>query len=671
MRVASAWLMAAVVIVVFVWLEARRAPVVFTDSGVLFIDPDDYMRLHRARAILEGDALSVNGMAEINWPGGGRLHWTAPMDWLLVGATKAFGSLSGRFDRLDFVAAWLPVWLGAAYVAMLMWLLARSCGPWPAILVGLFAAVSPALHRPFALGHPDHHCLLELLFAIAALGWLSRRKPDGMHDVPSYAAVSAAGIAMGLAVWIAPQSMAAWLAILAGATWASLRAPEPERHAWALRRLDWSLAVLAVIVAGYFVENGLSLSEVAADQISLFHVALAALAVLLPVWHEPAAVAESASLHSDTEAVVPMSSDSPSSATSKQLRRLFRHSIVFSIGLVAVAVWVIARHESIFFAMGRPEFFRWSEHIVELQPLWTRAGGGFSLAQMHLHLGLLPYAIPVALYFWFRSRLVPTGAGLMLALLAVGFTALSIMQRRWLDHVILGLAPVVVIAAWELAGRILTARQADSTSRRMLLAGVMCLALISPATGFALSPPPAEAHPLDLRTALVAARIVEYEAAHPTPADRRGILSDDAEGSMLLYRTRLPVVAAPYHRTVDGIVEAARFYAERDEAAAREQLARLRVRYVVVPFRPHEQLMNFERIAFGELRSYDPPVESIGRDGMKHQELRYRPEIARTMAYRLAMEPNSKPAGLECIAFIREGAQTPDGFSGLIFVVPE
>ncbi|RIK67612.1 MAG: hypothetical protein DCC65_05620 [Planctomycetota bacterium] len=667
MRRASVWIPAILVIAVFVWLEVRRAPAVFTDAGVLFIDPDDYMRLHRARAILEGGTWHIEEMPDIDWPRGGRLHWTSPMDWLLVGAARGIGTLSAEFDRLDFAAAWLPVGLGVIYLSVVMWLLARSVGPWPALLVGLFAAVSPALHRPFALGHPDHHCLLELLYSVAALVCLPRRDESGARHPPSRRAVVCGGAAMGLAVWVAPQSMAAWLAILCGATWATLSGPPEERAVWALRRFDWSLAVLAVVLLGFGVENGPNIGAVSADRISLLHVALAALAMLLPLGPS-ASFPKRADQQSRRGAAVPAGAWE---GRPPAMPRSLGGWVLFGAAALALVVWVAARHRSIFFTVGREEFFRWSEHIVELQPLWTRAGGRVSLAQMHLHLGLLPYALPVALWIFLRGPSLPAGPRVMLALLAAGFTALAIVQRRWLDHAILGLAPVIVIAAWELAGRMLMARNADAPGRRLLLAGVICLALLSPATGFALSPPPAQAHPLDLRSALVAARIREYEAKRPSPPDRRGILCDDAEGSMLLYRTRLPVVAAPYHRTVDGIVEAARFYAERDDEAAREQLARLRVRYVVVPFRPHEQLMNFERIAFKDLRSYDPPVESIDAIGMKHQELRYRPEITRTMAYRLAMEPNARPAGLECIAVIKEGAQTPDGYSGLVYVVPE
>jgi len=143
---------------------------------------------------------------------------------------------------------------------------------------------------------------------------------------------------------------------------------------------------------------------------------------------------------------------------------------------------------------------------------------------------------------------------------------------------------------------------------------------------------------------------------------------------MLLYCTDLPVVATPYHRALDGLIEAARFFAERDPLEARRQLDRLGVRYVVMPPRAHEQLMHFEKIAFGELRSFDPPTETINRFGRIMQKLNYRPrEVSQTMAYRLVMEPDDEVIpGVKRIAEIQEGATTPDGKpmkTGLLYVV--
>jgi hypothetical protein len=177
------------------------------------------------------------------------------------------------------------------------------------------------------------------------------------------------------------------------------------------------------------------------------------------------------------------------------------------------------------------------------------------------------------------------------------------------------------------------------------------------------------------RTDFVARQILAYEGNHPeADSRRRAILSEDGEGPALLYWTGMPVVATPYHRALDGLMETARFFAEHDPAKAREQLERLGVRYVVMPPRAHEQLMQFEKMAFGELRSFDPPMESLDKSGQVRVKLNYRPrEVAQTMAYRMVMEPDGRVIpGVERIAEISEGAETADGKprkTGLLYVV--
>lgn len=640
------------VVALGVRIEGLRSPAVFTDSGILFIDPDDYMRLHRAREILEGRKRRIDFMPEINHPLGGRLHWTAPMDYLLVAAARVAGPLFGGDPQssLDRTAAWLPVALGAIYLALVMRLLTRAGGWPPAVLVGLLLAVSPAFHRAFALGHPDHHCLLEFLFALAVLLWLPMPGSDGRRGLPSFAAVMCSGLCTGLAIWIAPQAMAVWLAILVGATYATYHAGRDERSGWALRRFEWNCGVFFMVLIGYLVENWPALVTSTVDRISAFHVALALLALMLP--------------SGATYGSMPRAS--------KRWLPAIRSWLWFATGMLVLGVWLAFEYDEVFGPVAQPEFFRWSEHIVELQPLWTRAGDQLSLAPMHDWLGWMPYGLLLALPFFLRGRQMSCGVKLTVALLAIGFTALAIAQRRWLDHAGLGLSIVLVYGLWALLCRIRSANSTEGGAAGWFACAAICAVLAYPGFHTVREITRQGPHPLDLRTAIVAGRILEYEQGRGHAPDApRAILCDDAEGSMLLYRTRLPIVAAPYHRTIEGIVEAARYYAERNEVIAREQLEQLSASYVVVPFRAHEQLMNFERIAFGELRSYDPPVESIDARGLLHLELRYRPEIVQTMVYRLAMEPNKPPKGLECIAMIREGAQTPDGYSGLVYkVVP-
>lgn len=667
--------LAGIVILGAAWgIECRRGPTVFHEGQVFFADPDDYMRLYRARRIVEGVERRVDFLSEINWPRGAALHWTAPMDYLIVAAAWC-GGAGARGDRFEHVAAWMPVALGLVYLAGLIVLLGRACGWGPALLAGALVAATPAWHRAFALGHPDHHCLLELLSLFAVLLWLPARRRNGPassigHSVesgispasmPATFAVVASGMATGLAWWVAPQAMAVWLAILLGGTWAAWTAPPRLRPEWARRLRAWCAVVLAVVVAGTVVEGWPALDNVRIDRIGWFHAALAGLAMLIPARG---------------------GSDRAGATRNGNARRGPARWAAFSIAAATIVIVVAWRRNDVFATVSPPAFYRWSASIAELQPLWARAAGRWSLTPMHERLGYLPYALPVLLAFFWRGARGSEGVGAAgrasLALLAVGFTALSIAQRRWLDHVNLGLTPVTAVGAWSLATRVTAGRrqsvasgEAGVSTLRAVVACAFIGILAFPATRAMLAAAPESPHPEDLRALLACRAVAAQESRHSSPPERRAILADDSVGAVLLYRTGLPVVAVTYHRAIEGIVESARFFAERDESAAREQLRRLGVRYVVVPYRAHEALMAHEFTAFGELRSYDPPVESIDEHGVVRQALRYRPEIARTMAYRLAMEPGRPLAGLRAVATIREGAGTADGMSGLVYVVED
>ncbi len=641
------WLAAVTIAAVGVGLEWRRIPAVFTTSGVIFIDPDDDMRLCRVRSIIEGGPAILRHDAEVNWPRGVEMHWTAPLDYVLVGAVTLFGGLTKETDRIAGVAAWAPLWMGLAYSLVMMAMIRRACGWGPALLAGLMIVLSPAYHRVFPFGHPDHQCLLELLFAIAVSAWVPWRDESEMPRIPSRRCVILGGAAIGLALWTASQALPIWGAILVGATYASFHASPECRATWAARRREWSLAVLAVVVCGYFIENKPNLGEIAIDKISLFYVALAILSLFVP---------------------------SGGPGPSAKVRWA-----TFVIAAAIVVGGSIAEKETLFRYVSGDALFRWWSIVAELLPLYTHVNGRWSLVPLQQHLGYEVYALPVLLLFFVRSKTMPCGAKFMFALMALGMTGCVIYQRRWLDHVNLGVVPVTVVGAWEMI-RVVGTRRSSKTGERIgpppwerflataVVIGILCYPC---AAGFVRAPI-SDTDIQGARAAFVAERIDAYESAHPTKnPSRRAILCDEGIGPMLHYRTRLPVVAVPYHRAIDGIVAAAKFFAERDPLAARRMLDALGVRYVVVPYRPHEQLINFERIAFGELKSYDPPEQSLDEQGNVRERLKYRPEITETAIYRLTLHGGGGIPGLELIESVAEGATTPDGKSGLLYVVKD
>jgi hypothetical protein len=673
------------------------------DHARLYFDgPDDYMRTWRAKQIAEGSVFRIRHIAEINFPEGAELHWTAPMDYLLAGAGLVFSALfaANHADPFGCVAAWVPLGLGVIYLIYMMAVMRRGFGWQPAVLVGLMIVLSPSWHRVFRIGHPDHHCLIALLLLFAVGAWIPMVRADGSCGRPRRWAGFVGGLAMGAAIWVSVESMVFWGAVLVALWGACTFGPGEGRRAYARARFAWNCAVLVVLAAAHVFENWPDLGAMAADKISLLYVVIAAIGFLVPGGEVVRGRCGTG--------VSPMDEQAGSLGRKEGLpaggQSWVNRYIALLAALAVFTSWMALRQSRVFEHVSRPEFTRWISRLMEFQPMYIHADSQWSLQPLHSLMGYLPWALPVLLVFFLRSKQAPRAAKYALAMLAPAIVVLAVFQLRWVDHFDLAVVPVGAIGAWELATAFCkkvvpkssgTGVLPVETQTQVLCDGsftpdglnptavfgvVVLMALLTfPSTRLVLTygeEDAVQSMAIWRRTDLAAREIIAYQREHPEEAHsrRRAILCEDGEGPALLYWTGLPVVATPYHRALGGLLEVARFFAERDPARAREQLDRLGVRFVVIPQRAPEQLMQFERMAFGELRSFDPPTESINQFGGLVLKLNYRPrEVVQTMAYRLVIEPEgSAIPGVDRIAEINEGAKTPDGRpmkTGLLYVV--
>lgn len=670
----AAGLAAVLIIAGGVGLEYPRWMASFTKSRVFFSGPDDYLRVFRARKIVEGESSLVRHLPEINWPHGAELHWTAPMDYVIAGAAWLVGPAVQHPDPVGRVAACVPIVLGAAYLACMIGFIRRGFGWTPALLAGLVIAVTPPFHRAFMLGHADHQCLLELLFALGIGGLVPGRRDDGRPGTPVLSGAIVSGLATGVAIWVATQGLFVWFAILAGLSAGCLWGPPRSRSRWTTTRFIWSMAVAFMVVLGFLIENWPDLDRVAIDKISTIHLALVGMAFLAP-GARFAAVSELTSRR-------PADRSMPNAPTRREQSRTTLN-VALLAAVAAFIVWMNHYRATAFQHISTPEFLRWSERVAELQPLYTAVAGDWSLERLHAYLGFAPYALPFVLMFFIRSRKVPIPMKLTCGLLAPAVTLLTIRQLRWMDHYNIAVVPVLVIGVCQMLERIPRIGLGKKPVALFVWAGVALAALLAPALGYVRQQSVASAlaaRAYLARDDFVAQKIVEYENLHAaSTGDRRAILSDDADGPVLLYYTGLPVVSTAHHRAIDGLIEAAAFFIDTDPDSARAQLDRLGVRYVVVPPHATEQLMSYERIALGELRSFDPPTQTIDEHGRLRQTLHYRDAVRRTMLYRLQIEPALFPdavpppviPGVELIVRIREDPTQPDRLTGLLYVVHE
>ncbi len=647
-RPAAAFGVLVVLLCLFVlWRQHPRLSAVFTSDRVFFVDPDDYTRVHRVEQLISGQARRIVRMPEINYPVGLDSHWTSPMDYLLVASYHIFGPLMPHKDRLAAVSACLPALVGLVFVAGLVCFVRRAAGTASATLCGLLVVLSPGFYRVFQLGHPDHHCLLELLLLVAFGCWWRVGFPQNPEHVGAgRVSAIASGLAMGLAIWVAAQALLFWAVLLTGLTAAGWLAAPGCRPAFVRLRLWWGGSVAFAVAVGFLVDNWPELNVTAIDRISVVHVAATMVGLLMP-------------------------------ARGRPWRQAWILNLCFVASLVGLIGWLAANRESVFQFVQGDVFHRWSAQIAELQPLIVRSGPEWSFAPMHARLGLLPYAFPLLWWFFMQFERVSLVMRATLGPISALVMVLILSQLRWLDHFGWAVAPVAGIGVWGLVTR--RNQQGSGAKGRFAMAAALLALMVAPAAWWILTLTPdraVAASALQARTDFAARRIAAHEEAHASGNPcRQAILCDEGEGPALLYWTGLPVVAAPYHRGLQGVLEAAAFFAERDPGAARARLDRLGVRYIVVPTRPHEQLMQFEQLAFGELRSFDPPAWERDESGSWRPQPRYRPEVVQTMAYRLVMaEGTAAIPGVTKIASIVEGEPDAQGRrmkTGLVFVVDD
>lgn len=234
---------------------------VLRDHGL--VDTDSYMRVLRILDLYNGGGWYNTVTTKLGAPEGLSLHWTRPVDLLILAPALLAHAVGMPIDRAVY-------WVGAGFSSICHVLAcfaaawaAKPLWPSPAHRFAALILLTNAAAFGYGIfGRADHHTLLLLLTALM-LGAMLRA---ALADTPAgaqrrWAAIG--GLYAGLGVWVSPEMMVPIVPVVAtlGLFW--LDAPLDRKHAgeaaairdWAGLGAAFALAMGAVMLVAIPIEQ--------------------------------------------------------------------------------------------------------------------------------------------------------------------------------------------------------------------------------------------------------------------------------------------------------------------------------------------------------------------------------------------------------------------------------
>lgn len=567
-----------------VWLGAGAVMLyrlfAVSDAQPLFADTDDAMRLAFARDFLNGQAWFDFTAHRLNTPFGAELHWSRfvdlPIAALLAGATWLFGASTA----LVVTGAIWPLMLLAILLFLSVRITKALVGPEGVLPAALLPVLNPTLMGEFSPGRLDHHNVVLLLTLATVLATLiGQRRAIGAWLAGFFAAFS-------LAVAIEALPLVAGAILAFGFAYVI---DGQKRSAMARFGLSFALSSMVFLATARLPDRWL---EAACDMISPVYVLAAVLvgASYLAV------------------ALLP-----------QQNKAVGRLATLAIGGVATLCIIYLLYPECMkgpYSALHPWLQTNWLGYIVEAQP-WH-----LSLEDNAVY--ALVVAFPVALGLILGLAALKRGVKADLWLALVCFLALAgIAMLFQIRGARLATILAVPMAAWLIVGaRHDYLRSASLASALGLIISWLASAGVVLMLGFSsvvalTSNGAADRAALDRTERQECLRPEAFVDLAGLPPER--IMTPIDLGAHMLLYTPHHVVAAPYHRNEDGVLDAFRFF--RRAAGEALEIARKRGLSLVVtcPAMPEMRSTNsgddqslLALIAEGKLPDWMTEVPSAG-----------------------------------------------------------
>ena len=501
---------------VFYLLLALLGPINVFEGELL--DTDSYTRLNRVLLVHELGHWNNSMYPRSNAPYGESIHWTKPMDLLLLAGGRVLALMMPFSTALHVWGVVISPFLHVVAFMGIFYLMRENLDRLGMILLSIAFLLQPILDSYFAIGRPDHHSLILAVFCWFLVGLFK-----GPERTPHWKTCIYIGGLGALGLWISVEFLVPIGLFLVAATvfWVW----QGEKNAFHISRIMAAMFLVATLFL--FLERfSDDLFVIEYDKISLPHCML--LGLIAMVWF-------------GINELRPYSS-----WTSTILRRLI---LIGTMSVVASIVqWYLF-----------PDFFKgplvgmdpairqlvW-DNVAETQPLQI------SEAIMNLGMGILVLPL-LAISIWRDQAMLNQYQGLLLCIGAGIFIPLALYESRWTPYAsILLLIPYVayVRRALEWVGTRWLNRRGEAAS---LLAGVVLLFWpITVGTVMALEEPQREPSIIGGKCSLLP--LTEYlNIEVVNEGTSKTILAFKDFGPELLYRTSNRVIGSPMHRNREGL----------------------------------------------------------------------------------------------------------------------
>ncbi len=521
-------------------------------------DTDAYMRLIRVQELWQSGDWYQHLTSSLGAPGKLSLHWTRPLDVLILLPAMLLHLFGMGMDRaiywsgviispaLHFAAA-----IAAAMAARPLW---PQHGAWR--VAALMVLLNGAAITYCLPARPDHHSL-GLLLTVLSVGQAIRAALDAADGRSAFKA----GAWAGIGVWVSPEALigVAPALIAFGLLWLLVK---ETPHAWARqgRRFSTGLAVI-VLLAITLEQTPAQWFHAEYDKVSILHLALAA-AAALDFW-----LAEK----------MPWS----------PMPRFLAAAIVASASAAALAIAFPGFYLGPLGNITNQEAAVFLNDIKEMSPIWPvdKASTDQFFGMIGNSLAALP-VVPYCLWAWRRQKLFPVAVLLSLSYLTA---LLGALQHQRLAVFLCAYGAVLGCG---LFGLLCNLSERGMPVTRTLIRLFACFVVV---IGGQVWPLMSDGEaPKSLAAAACNPKSVAdwLNAEHPgivTPepigADRKSpiIVTESINyPPELAYRTGYRFVGGPYHRGINDIADMNSLAMTTDDDVAKEIIARRQVDYLLM-----------------------------------------------------------------------------------------